>query len=189
MLTKSELRALTYKLASELLDYPYDLNNFKQKLSDFVSVLGLIDSDLGKKANKILSIFEKEIEMGEDYFQAEYVSIFELGVPKPMCPPIEREYVEDKYEKVLDDITDFYGRFGIFVEKENPDNLIVELEFMSYLVMQEGTEKDQKEFLDSHILRWIDRFYKCVSNGKLKTYSELVDVIRSFVYKDREAFA
>ncbi len=189
MLTESELRALAYKLASELLDYPYDLNNFKQKLSDFASVLGLIDPDLGKRASEILSIFDKEIEMGEDDFQAEYVSIFELGMPKPMCPPIEREYVEDKYEKVLDDVTAFYGKFGVFVEKENPDNLIVELEFMSYLVMKEGTEEDQKQFLDNHVLRWIDRFCECVAKGKLKTYAKLLDVIRSFVRKDRETLA
>ena len=64
-----------------------------------------------------------------------------MGYPKPKCPPYEREYLDiqsrEEDLETLGNIVDFYLEFGAFVEKETPDHIAVELEFMYYLIASE----------------------------------------------------
>ena len=122
------LRALFYKYASKLLDYPYDkdVEKMGEVISDFLGVLELIEEKgyrgLSAIAKDVSKMVEEIEDFGVDDFQAEYVSLFELGYPKPKCPPYEREYmslegVKDELE-VLDEITAFYSKHGVFGERD-----------------------------------------------------------------------
>jgi DMSO reductase family type II enzyme chaperone len=215
----TELRALAYKYASELVDYPYDeeIPKMGEKLANFVSIFQLLErkdevyKGLSEIAKETLIVLDEIKKLGVDNFQAEYVATFELGYPKPKCPPYEREYIEITPKpdpnvpaeikgelEVLNEITKFYSEFGVFVENETPDHIAVELEFMFYLVANElealkqksdvdKFRKAQLEFLEKHILNWIDGFCRCVeSNSNLTGYAKILDTIRNFAKRDYE---
>lgn len=107
----TELRALMYKYASELIDYPYDedVEKLPGRLREFVGLLKHVErssgvfAGLSEKAEKAANTLLRELEkLGRDMFQAEYVATFELGVKGPKCPPYESEYVKpEKPSKVF----------------------------------------------------------------------------------------
>ncbi|WP_456327320.1 TorD/DmsD family molecular chaperone [Archaeoglobus sp.] len=207
----TELRALAYKYASELVDYPYDdeIKKMNERLLDFISIFRLLEQvdeiykGLSKIAEESLIILDEIRKLGTDDFQAEYVATFDLGHPKPKCPPYEREYLHISTKsdikgelEVLDEITKFYSEYGAFVENENPDHIAVELEFMFYLVANELEALKKKsdvskfrmaqiEFLDRHILNWIGKFRECVEvNSNLKGYANILKTIENFAKRD-----
>lgn len=106
-----ELRALVYKYASELIDYPYDedVERLPSRLREFIELLRHVErvdeaySGLAEDAEIAANTLLSELNsLGWDLFQAEYVSTFELGVHGPRCPPYESEYVKPKnLERVL----------------------------------------------------------------------------------------
>ncbi len=184
-----ELRALAYKLFSELLDYPYNISELEEKLRNLIEISQILEKSefyegLCEYIEDIVPIREIE-KISDEEFQAEYVSTFELGYPKPKCPPYEREFIHTENElKFFDELTRYYLRYGLLVESESPDHIVVELEFMYYLIAKGETSAEIK-FLEDHILRWIDSFLECVEkNCNLNFYSKIVRYINVFVKKD-----
>jgi len=105
------LRALMYKYASELIDYPYDedVEKLPSRLREFVELLKQLErysevfAELAERTEKAANTLLRELEkLGRDMFQAEYVATFELGMKGPKCPPYESEYVKpEKPSKVF----------------------------------------------------------------------------------------
>ncbi len=210
--------------------YDEDMEKLEGMLQDFVNLLrSLEEADkvyqgVAEDAQKALKHLGEELKrLGRDMFQAEYVSTFELGVRGPLCPPYESEYVKpERIEMVRFDtptpggkggiqpleaklevmgrVLDFYNRYGVSVGNMPPDHLIVELEFMYYLVCRElealkkGDEKEaaryreaQLRFLREHLLKWIDRLATCVEEkSPLKTYAGLLSTVARFVACDEK---
>ncbi len=175
------LRSTTYKYFSTLLDYPYDrdLERKSERLGELGQTLKTLEkthkyyTGLSDKIPTLIKIFRDELgKLGSDMFQAEYVSIFELGIKGPLCPPYESEYV--KYEEgstygtsylsnqlvtdrmisleqidpkisVLSRIIALYNKYGVTVRGIAPDHIVVELEFMHYLSMSEYTYSNINE--------------------------------------------
>lgn len=79
-----ELRAIAYKYASKLVDYPYDedVEKMDETLSDFVTVFTVLEQlnekyrGIADMAKNILTILDDINRLGRDNFQAEYVSTF-----------------------------------------------------------------------------------------------------------------
>ncbi|HDI73517.1 MAG TPA: hypothetical protein ENF57_00730 [Candidatus Korarchaeota archaeon] len=224
------LRSLAYRYFSELLDYPYDddIEVLDEKMEELRHLLDLLSEVMkchaaAEKVERAVEEYLLELKrLGRDYFQAEYVATFELGSPKPLCPPFEREYLSpgevskgsfvevtgggrpsDELEKemgVLASITEFYEECGVRIRNATPDHLVVELEFLHYLVskefeaLEDGNQekalefrKRQLEFIETHLSRWLGRFSKCLKErGTLKVYYILVDALSSFMEMDAE---
>ncbi len=195
------LRGLVYKYASYLLDYPYEkeVEKLEERISDFIELLSLLRKKGYKiqyNSSKFFKIIEEIKELGLEEFQAEYVAIFEVGYPKPKCPPFEREYLNYQEKKedleLLAELVDYYSKYGVVIEKESPDYLIVELEFMYYLIAKEIETKEgyykkaQLEFLE-RLLKWLKSFYRCVKRkSRLKGYVNVLKVLLKFIEKDYE---
>ena len=218
---KAKLRSLIYYAFSRLVDYPYDDNIDKLPLlaRDTIvlvkSLLGSLENlakdKLVKVVNELKSsekIFEKELnKLGRDMFQAEYVSLFELGVPEPPCPLREIAFREKESSLEIKHITpntmitmpgllfllnleEQYRSEGLEHQRYPPDHLVVELEYMHYLatkeykLLAEGRIKDamdiakkEKVFLRTH-LEWVDKLRGCVeSKSRLNFYKHVLKAL------------
>ena len=218
---KAKLRSLIYYAFSRLVDYPYDDNIDKLPLLARDTIV-LVESLLGspenlakdklvKVVNELKSsekIFEKELnKLGRDMFQAEYVSLFELGVPEPPCPLREIAFREKESSLEIKHITpntmitmpglllllnleEQYRSEGLEHQMYPPDHLVVELEYMHYLatkeykLLAEGRIKDamdiakkEKVFLRTH-LGWVDKLRGCVeSKSRLNFYKHVLKAL------------
>ncbi|MBI3391772.1 MAG: molecular chaperone TorD family protein [Nitrospirae bacterium] len=106
----------------------------------------------------------------QDEFESEYINSFDITPP---CPLYEFHYRSGELTRreILEELLCFYGHFDVKLsetEKDYPDHLVAELEFMAFLAMKEadagerGTDPDpyrraQRDFLERHLGRWVDR--------------------------------
>jgi len=139
----------------------------------------------------------KDIEqLGRDDFQAEYVSVFDLGQPKASCPLYSREYsphseAEDDLE-ILNKITQIYDQYGVDIQNQTPDFLPVELEFVAFLITKEAEDKYREKYLKAQ-LDFIENYLLWLGNLQLQVkqkcnltgYVKLVETASDFVNKDR----
>lgn len=99
---------------------------------------------------------------------------------------------------ILSEITEFYIKYGAEIANATPDHLAVELEFMYYLIAREYDalesnnpdeakkyKKAQQDFLEKHLLKWLDKLYECVrKKSSLRGYVELIKTIHTFIKSD-----
>lgn len=109
--------------------------------------------------------------ISQDDFEAHYINVFDIT---PICPLYESEYRKSELSQrdVQEELFRFYGYFDVKlsnIEKDYPDHLITELEFMTYLSQKEADSKERRmlpnpyclaqlDFLDRHLNRWIPKF-------------------------------
>lgn len=108
----------------------------------------------------------------QDEFESEYINTFDIGFgPVVPCSLYETAYSRKgmNARDVYEDLFRFYEHFDIRLnenEKDYPDHLAVELEFMAYLTQKEaqaeGMGNDpmpyrlaQKDFMERHLALWI----------------------------------
>ena len=124
-------------------------------------------------------VFDR-LPASEDELHALYERCFGLVV-SGACPPHETDYVEQKLvfrrSHELADVSGFYRAFGVEPSRSNPercDHIVLELEFLAFLLSQErravlstevgGSEKAntcrdaQKKFLEDHLSWWAPAF-------------------------------
>jgi DMSO reductase family type II enzyme chaperone len=116
----------------------------------------------------------------EDITLEELQSQFHRAIghlPLPDCPSYEAGYLGDalfREENVLADIAGFYRAFGLLIgseERERPDHVTVELEFMHVLTLKEAIarvhhgpaevgicRRAQRRFWRDHLGRWLPSF-------------------------------
>ena len=112
-----------------------------------------------------------------DEFESEYINTFDIGFgPTIPCSLYETAYSREDMNSrdVYEDLFRFYEHFDIRLnenEKDYPDHLAVELEFMAYLTQKEaqaeGMGKDslpyrlaQRDFMERHLAPWIPELNK-----------------------------
>jgi TorA maturation chaperone TorD len=106
------------------------------------------------------------------------------------APPYEIEYVNSKFDfqrsNGLADISGFYQAFGLKVAEdcpERPDHIVLELEFMAFLIglersangarqfeRQDVCREAQRRFLAEHLLWWTPAFAKLLGRGNAKGF-------------------
>ncbi len=101
-------------------------------------------------------------------FQAEYLSLFEVGQGMPPCPLYSGIYRGGR-KAVMEEMARFYSYFGLSIEHgsgELPDHLSTELEFMHFLTFKELAALDQQkdpapyrraqaDFLERQLTSWL----------------------------------
>ena len=118
----------------------------------------------------------------QEGFESVYINSFDIGTgPALPCPLYESAYREDTSSRdITEELLRYYEHFDVRLsdkEKDYPDHLAVELEFMAYLAKKEadaekrGNDPDpyrraQADFLERHLDKWIctldDRIQKTI---------------------------
>lgn len=106
-------------------------------------------------------------------FESRYINNFDITPP---CPLYESSYPREDMagRDIYEDLLRFYEHFDIRLnedEKDYPDHLVTELEFMAYLTQKEayaeGVKNDslpyqlaQMDFMERHLSIWIPELNK-----------------------------
>ncbi len=167
-------RSAAYRLLSQATMYPSD---------DVITALREEDLPQAQAAAEILdetfseplAAFAKELQNSTpDDLQREHGRIFSHLLSLD-CPPCETVYTaREIFDETaqLSDIAGFFRAFGMeLAERERPDHIAVELEFMHLLTSKEafahlhhGAEKArlcrvaQRKFVEEHLGRWGRQF-------------------------------
>lgn len=113
----------------------------------------------------------------QEELESQYINSFDLGFgPALPCPLYESAYGEEDTSSrdITEDLLRFYDHFHVKLsdkEKDYPDHLAVELEFMAFLAKKEadaiGQGKDpapylraQLDFLQRHLAKWVHRLHQ-----------------------------
>ncbi len=130
-----------------------------------------------------------------DEFESEYINTFDIT---PSCPLYESSYPREDMtaRDIYEDILRFYEHFDIKLtdkEKDYPDNLVAELEFMAFLAKKESEAIEngkttqpyglaQIDFLERHLRKWVPLLYERV-NVRIKEpfYQKTGELLRNFV--------
>ncbi len=114
-------------------------------------------------------------EMPQDDLEAEFIRVFDGGPGGPPCPLYEGRYVSDRMLNMAE-LVRFYNHFGLSFEeggvegfeKELPDHLVTELEFLHYLTFKELIAIKQNQdptpyrraiydFISRHMSMWLPK--------------------------------
>ncbi|HDQ40960.1 MAG TPA: hypothetical protein ENN39_08050 [Desulfonatronum sp.] len=188
-------RSAIYKYLSLAIDYPAGL---AAELLSSGSLFTEIAAHLGKLPAAYqaltgeLPILQKELsgfaEM-ED-LQVAYTSHFDLAVNKQSCSLYESANImpEAKAEEIagfLVDLESFYGGAGIVLsDRDMPDHLATELEFMHFLCSQERFDL-QADFIKLHLSNWIPQLAQSfLKREAFPFYTSLIMLIANYVQVD-----
>jgi len=111
--------------------------------------------------------------LGQEVLEADYLAAFELGRGKAAVPLFEGMHRRDQgREGILEDLLRFYEFFDAKLsetDREYPDHLVAELEFLAWLCLQEQAADDKggdvdsfrraaRDFLARHLAAWVPEF-------------------------------
>lgn len=133
----------------------------------------------------------------------DYSKLF-LGPFKLLAPPYGSVYLEPERKLMGDstaDVIRWYQQAGVsfdHAQKDLPDHIAVELEFMSYLIWKEREAwrvgdgdaarqrlEDQQAFLARHLGAWVRDFAQAVKDGTSNLfYRSLADCTTTFIESD-----
>ncbi len=141
--------------------------------------LSLRDGSFGRSLSEVVAALPYPLEsqaLGRlssleddtyEEFQSEYISHFEVGTAGPPCPLYGGVYLGGRTQ-VWEELIRFYNHFGLHLSEENrdlPDHLATELEFLHYLSFREASadseetatsfRRAQRDFLAHHPVRWL----------------------------------
>ena len=173
IINNAEALAGGYKAMAQVFSYPSP--EVWQRLSES----GLVDPDLSRET-----------------LEAEYLAAFEVGrggKPVALFEGINRP--ENGRDGILQDLFRFYEFFDVRLnenDRDYPDHLVTELEFVAWLCQQEHAadgrggdaasfRRAARDFLDRHLAVWLPEFQRKLE-GTDTVYSEygaaLADLVR-----------
>ncbi|MFQ5478975.1 MAG: molecular chaperone TorD family protein [Candidatus Binatia bacterium] len=114
-----------------------------------------------------------EVEPDYDEFQSAYVGLFDVGAGGPPCALYGGVWGGDR-QKVMEEALRFYRFFGLTIssqERDLPDQLCTELEFLHFLTFKElealrdggdvgSLRRASRDFLLRHPGRWLPKALK-----------------------------
>lgn len=157
-------RAIVYDVLAQSFAYPGD-----DRFTDLQNLARLVLTNGGWMPIVRLSALVRELNV--EHLQDEYTGALSLNT-SPDCPLFETAYFgADAQQQTLRmaDVAGFYRAFGVDSSGSDsrPDDLAVELEFMSYLCRKEAyalehsgrprvsqVRKAQRMFFEEHLGKW-----------------------------------
>jgi DMSO reductase family type II enzyme chaperone len=190
-------RAALYRLLSQSFAFPAGETVEALRGDDLPQALEL-SASLPPRPSAALAAFAREAGLDAQALQMEHRRIFS-HVMTADCPPCETVYTAHHiFEETseLSDLAGFYRAFGLeLVERERPDHVSVELEFMHLLTFKEAYARAyhseakvrlcrsaQRAFVRDHLGRWASRFASLLSNkAGGGYYGALAGLLQAFV--------
>ncbi len=135
-------RSQMYRFLAECFRYPgkdfFDMAREGEHLKSALALMHEIPFEVPVEEGALSGRLLKDVS--RDDFEAEFVRIFDAGPGGPPCPLYEGKYAADRMVN-MEDLVRFYNNFGLSVaeapERELPDHITTELEFMHYLAFKE----------------------------------------------------
>ena len=167
-------RSAGYRLLSQATVYPTDKVIAVLRDEDLSQAKAAAEV-LGATFSERLSVFERELyAVSPKELQDQHRRIF-THILSLDCPPCETVYTASEIFQETDHLSDIAGFFRAFgmelAEKERPDHISIELEFMHLVTCKEavaqlhhGPEKArlcrvvQRKFMEDHLGRWGQQF-------------------------------
>lgn len=131
----------------------------------------------------------------EEALPVEFTRLFEAGENGPCCSLEGRSYGSAAME-ATEELVRFYDFFDLSLpegQREEPDHLLTELEFLHYLTYQEaglasagesteGVLRAQRDFIERHPGAWIPVLHsRLIAHGAPRFYIELVRLLERFL--------
>lgn len=193
--TLNSCRANLYWLLANLLRQPG--GESAQYLEDLRQPLTIFVPELLEKSNALQTLLPKD-ELWRQELKVAYAKLF-VGPFELAAAPYSSVYVGTQ-RMVMGDSTvaalSHYVAAGLDPSEDNkepPDHIATELEFMYYLIFQHlDTSKPeflerQKEFCLSHLSQWISGFAESIRRSEISPfYQVLGDLTEAFVLRDRQ---
>lgn len=130
----------------------------------------------------------------QDEREAEYLAAFELGGEGKPVPPYEGLLRQQEgRDGILEDIMRFFAFFDVRLQetdRDYPDHLVTELEFMALLCQREADaeaagkdagsyQRASRDFLQRHLLVWVPEFARRLADGET-VYGEIAQTLARF---------
>ena len=139
-----------------------------------------------------------QVEPDYDEFQAAYVGLFDVGMGGPPCPLYGGPWGGDRHEAMAEALR-FYRFFGLTLsteERDLPDHLGTELEFLHFLAFKEvealhsgadagSYQRAARDFLLRHPAKWLPRaLAKLEKVGAPPFWSGLLSLVTAYCRAD-----
>lgn len=190
-------RSAIYKYLSLAIDYPVGENAESLSSGVFFTETAAYLEKLPAAYQPLtgeLSLLQEELSgfaQLED-LQVTYTSHFDLAVNRESSSLYETAAViptakAEKTAAFLADLESLYDRQGIALsDRDMPDHLATELEFMHFLCSRRQAEQ-QADFLERHLVNWVPQLAQSLLKQEtVPFYARLVMLIGHFVETDRE---
>lgn len=133
-------------------------------------------------------------DVSQEDYEAEFVRVFDAGPGGPPCPLYEGKYAADRKVN-MEDLVRFYNHFGLSVaearERELPDHITAELEFMHYLAFKEvlALQRDEDpspyclaeiDFLRRHPAKWLPQLHEKTEKASQLNIPDICEPAISF---------
>lgn len=204
-------RSNIYRMLSQGFKYPtremfekYRNGEFVEELMEHLSTVTHLGSIVAEEANLAGRVAKSFEGVGFGDFEVNYVHTFDVGFPKPPCPPYEGLYRQgEERTSIMIEISEFYKHFGLNMSQEEgkrelPDYLCAELEFLHFLTFKEAQAREegdtahlkgylhaQKDFLDRHMIDWFPNFYeKLQKSDAHPLYKDLARIVLRFTAQE-----
>src|SRR3989337_3191609 len=134
----------------------------------------------------------------QEEFESEYIGTFDIAFgPSHPCPLHESDYRDDvSSTEITEELLRFYEHFQVKLsdkERDYPDHLVVELEFVAYLAKKEADAgkrgndpapycRAQVDFLERHLDKWVPKLDEKIQKSiKQSFYQGASSFLRDFL--------
>ncbi len=169
------------------MQYPEKLwfsENYLVRLFTLLEALGG-----GDEIDKIKAAIEAGDDPLED-LQVEYTRLFINGAPHVVAPPYASVYMDKTINgKFSEKILEFYQAHGYTMTSHGdlPDNLVHQLEFLSFLAEDQNREVEKK-FIKHFFLPWFQIFSARVKEEAEHPFYHVIISIIDFFTKEEEEY-
>jgi len=179
--------ATIYRFCAQSMQYPDQIWLTKQYFS---SLYSLLDALGGRKEKDLLA---STLTHSNDYLedlQVEYTRLFINGTPHVIAPPYGSVYIEKSLQgKYAEEVLSYYHSYDYDLSEKAdfPDNLIHQLEFLSFLA-EDNNQQAEEYFLLHFFQPWYPIFSNLVKKDSQHPFYHVIITIIDFFTKEEKEY-
>lgn len=191
-------RSRAYLLFAQALEYPDSALQVRVNRGEFAAeVIAALDA---VEASLLENLSPAALAAcgSEEEFQVEYTRLFDAAAAKGACHLYEGLY-GDARNAVMEECLRFYDYFGLSLseqDRELPDYLVTQLEFLHYLaycqasLIEQGGDAQpcrlaEADFIERHLGRWVPKLNEQLQRNQPSPYfGEVIQLLDRFLRLD-----